>query len=490
MCAQAAVQPKHPPEIEEVVDRARSVPPEFAADVLIRLAESGKVADRKWKIELIEDAFVYAAGAQQRYKRSGAVGGGTDFRSGFTVRAFAQELDACSLQCRAVNAMLALDKQKARELFNQIPAPQIPRLECEDTLVYDVSPFYATLTKIVNEAFTAKEIEEEEHLGFVVRFLSGISSPVQVAPAAKMLAGIHVSPEQLEALAQSFSGTLKNLSGDDRSFTATTMGNSPVGAAIAQLANNLRQQGIANYGLLDAYRGYLARQFSGKRCEILIPAASLVTSASAPPAFRFPEAAAFFNDKLRPESFPPGNPLPALAPDDVKPASVEGGMKQQAVWEGQDVAGLAAKYRELVFSDTGQPYSPEQKEGVEWRSQLDEYIRALTAWTGSQSGDAGDYFRQKCFLFTNLVGLAPDGPERDAVLRSLLGFLKQNGFQNEDRIEWFYPVNSLLARVAAEPRGMAQIAAEMRACDDPVISLYANLERLVPRPLQQVVWML
>lgn len=487
---QAAEQPKHPPEIEALADRARSLPPEFAADALIRIAESGKVADRNWKRGLLEDAFTFAAGAQQPYKRRAAVGGGTDARSGFTVRAFTQDLDACSLQCRAVNAMLALDAGKARELFNEIPPPRIPRLECEDALVYDVSAFYETLTKIVNTTFTAKELREEEHVAFAVRFLAGISSPAQVAPAAKMLAGLHVNPAQLEALTQSFSGALKGLSGDDRSFSWTVGPDSPLGSAIALLAETLKRQGISNYALLEGYRGYLANHFSGNRCELLLSSSSLITPGGTPPNPGFPEAATFFNDKLRAESFPPDIALAALTPDDLKPAKTEGGMKREAGWDSQEMTGLVTKYRRLVFGEGGQPYSPEQKDGVEWRSQLDDYMGALASWTGNQSGDAADYFRQKCLLYTNLIGLVPNGRERDSVLRSLLAFLKQNSFQNENRIEWFYAVNSLLARVATDPRGLAQLAAEMRECDDPVISLYASLEGLIPRSLQQVVWML
>jgi hypothetical protein len=48
---------KRPVEIEALVDRARGAPAEFAADALLRIVASGKIEDRAWKRELLEEAF-------------------------------------------------------------------------------------------------------------------------------------------------------------------------------------------------------------------------------------------------------------------------------------------------------------------------------------------------------------------------------------------------------------------------------------------------
>ena len=66
--ARAAV----PPEFQALADRARGLPPEFTADVLLRLAVSPQVTDAKWKRGLIEDAFLSAAGAPQPYRLRGS----------------------------------------------------------------------------------------------------------------------------------------------------------------------------------------------------------------------------------------------------------------------------------------------------------------------------------------------------------------------------------------------------------------------------------
>src|ERR1051325_2728728 len=50
-----------PPEAEAIIADARIAPPEFAADALIRVARSPKVADAELKRELLEEAFRLAS---------------------------------------------------------------------------------------------------------------------------------------------------------------------------------------------------------------------------------------------------------------------------------------------------------------------------------------------------------------------------------------------------------------------------------------------
>ena len=47
----------------------RAVPPEFSADLMLRLAASPLIRDPKWKRELIDEAFASARNAQLPYRR-------------------------------------------------------------------------------------------------------------------------------------------------------------------------------------------------------------------------------------------------------------------------------------------------------------------------------------------------------------------------------------------------------------------------------------
>src|ERR1039457_3647548 len=258
--AASASAASRPPIFADLADRARAQPAEFAADALLRIADAPTPADVAWKREILEDAFHLAAGAQQPLGRRNWTGKpGSLFD-----KAYAQGLDACTLQCKAVHAMLAIDYKKARELFGEIPPPQIPRLTCEDALVYDVSIFYATVGEVAARAFSAKEVAQEEPFHLLQRYAADVTSPAQAAPIARMLVGASLKPAQFEALVDSFAGALVQLSGDDRSSSATIAGDAD--AAIAGLSAECARRRIDAQPLLEAWRAYLARQLSGARC--------------------------------------------------------------------------------------------------------------------------------------------------------------------------------------------------------------------------------
>src|SRR5581483_10248352 len=109
-----------PPELVALAERAASLPPEFAADGLLRIAGSPKVADPAWKRELIESAFHLAAAAQPPFARRNWSGA----RANLFDKAYSQGLDALTLQSRAVSALLALDPRQARAMLAEFPPPK------------------------------------------------------------------------------------------------------------------------------------------------------------------------------------------------------------------------------------------------------------------------------------------------------------------------------------------------------------------------------
>src|SRR3978361_1364050 len=55
--------------IESLVADAAIIPPEFGADVLIRISSLPKV-DAAWRRELLEDAYMRAYAAPEQYRRA------------------------------------------------------------------------------------------------------------------------------------------------------------------------------------------------------------------------------------------------------------------------------------------------------------------------------------------------------------------------------------------------------------------------------------
>src|ERR1700680_3791670 len=213
-----------PPKLTEpyrsLVDLAQATPPEFAADAMLRIAESGKIKDRDAVRDLIERAFRTSAAATFRVRMRGLPGTNTDTRSGVLSQAYDLKLDALSLQTRAVRDMWAIDKANARDLFRDIPPPVLAPLTCDDAMVYDVADFYRTIGIIANTAFSEMERAKEEHINFLLDYLGQAGSPLQLTPLARLIKNANATPAQTELLWTEFKGLLESIQGDERSNTA------------------------------------------------------------------------------------------------------------------------------------------------------------------------------------------------------------------------------------------------------------------------------
>ena len=470
--------------IADLAGRARALPGEFAADALLRIAAAPTRGGTAWRLGLIEDAFRMAAGAQQPFARRNWTG-----QSGPFDKAFAQGLDACTLQCRAVHAMLALDPRKAREMFGAIPAPRLAPLSCEDALVYDVSIFYATLGEIAQRTFSAKEVAEDEPLHLYQRYVADLTSPVQAGPIARMLTGAALKPAQLESLVDSLAGALKTLSGDDRAFSSTVSGDAD-GAAVEALAAVCARSQISPLPLLEAWRAYLVRHLSGARCaDTAGPESAGVRSgmitgvapAQPPHSNGLPGAARFFNEEMR------TGELRAISGDEVQPATAQGKASAPGDCVSPQCRQLAAQYAGLLLGPGGLAFTAEQKNAAEWSARLRDFMAALAGWKG---GDPAECFQWKSRFYSDLFDVAPRGPDRDMLLSALLTWLEQNNYAREHRAEWFYPVNVLIIRTFADPLGMQSTMRDLRNSTDPVISLEAQLEQILPRPLDRTIGLL
>ncbi len=421
-----------PSPLVDLADRARSQPPEFAADALLRIAAAPEPADRAptdiaWRRQLIEDAFHLAAGAQQLFARRNWSGKS----AGLFDKAYVQGLDACTLQCRAVHAMLELDYKKARDLFSTIPAPRIGPVLCDDTLVYDPSIFYATADEVAARAFSPKEMANEEPFHLLERSAAGLTSIVEAAPIARMLTGAPLKNGPFETLTDSFAAALQQLARDE---SAATPANTSVSgaAAIDALAAECTRRGIGAQPLVEAWRAYGSRNLKGAPCA------------------------------------------------DSK--SVAGQCESSACNH------LAGQFSALVMGTNGFALTAGQKSAPEWDGKLRQYLAELADW--KDADNPSECFQFKSRFYSELFHTAPNDADRDLLLGALLNWLQQNTYQREHRVEWFYAVNTLIIRVFSDPRAMKTTVRALRDSADPVISFYAQLEQLLPRPMERTFGLL
>ena len=451
--------------VDDLVRLARSAPPEIGADGLIRLAESDLVTGKARKRELLEEAFRLAAGAGQPFKRL-YVGGEVDTRAGYLGHAFSLQLDALTLQCRAVRAMLAVDKQKAREIFATIPPRlKLPPLGCEDALVYDVGIFYDTLRMVAAETFSAEEKGQDLHVQFVNSYVDAMASPSQVGPVSIAITSLNPTAPQLSLLVGTFGRALKQIAGDDRSFTYSMTRDASVFNAVKELAVASERKNVPPRELLEEFRSYLVRHLSGKRCADNL-------SGPSPEEPRYVEAA---NNILRLDT--------PISPDETKPAEIGGRVNTYAYWKSQDARRLSAKIRKLRFGRGARPLTDAEKDNPEWRTELADFLTDLANWNGRGEKAEADFFHQKSVLYVASLKLLPPGQQQEVVLQSYLAFATNSTMQKESPVEWLMQVRPLIEQARSlAGNDRARFMEGLNRSNNAPLLLYVGLAELTSKP--------
>jgi hypothetical protein len=462
---------------DQLIGMARSTSGEFAAEALIRIAGMDNV-EKPRKIALLEEAFGRAGEAQLPYARRASI---TKISgpAGVLNRVYAQGLDALSLRLKAVDAMIALDPQKARDLFRQIPPVKLPRLTCEEYLVYNVDGFYETLERLA-QTFSPAEIEKGESFRLFQPYVAAVASPVQLPGAARLIAAAKVSDKEFQTLVSDFAKAMEKISGDDRSFTYAK-----AGPEIRTLTQAAQRRRLSPVPLLEAYRTYIVNNMSAARCaddELMV---------NIPQSFAFadthleeqqgPDPAAYFNLRLR---MPP---MEDIQEQEVTPSKMEGAASGLRGCDDDTCKEIVRKYMDLIWDSTHNPYPAAHKETPEWQKQFREFLDSVAAWQAPGAAFEAEHFREKCALYSDVASIAPNAAGREMVLRAELEYIRKAKAAAENRVQWFFAVNALIGRVTLDRAGLGALAADLRAAGDPTITLFVELDAVAPRTPPQIL---
>jgi hypothetical protein len=458
----SAQRPKLPPDLQPVADLAMSAPPEFAADALLRIAASGRVSDRDARRNLIETAFHIAARAQHPVKLVAAPGTAADTRSGYLAGALRLNLDALSLQSRAVEAMLNIDKRDARELLSQLERPALPALKCEDPLIPDVSAFYAALVRVAGEAFTATAAGKAEQVSFALAEISRVSNNAELPGAARVLNSIAWDSSQFEILLGAFASRLDAMPPDNRTFSYYAQS---IEQEVRQVAQRSRGLGVASQGLAQSYRKYLVRQLTAPRCES--------TTAGRVAGGSGADNLSLFDDIIRGELAP-------LSPDEMRPDGSGGAAKIDRYWQSAEAKQIFQGCLRLRVAPNGSFYSEEARNTTEWRQQLMDFLNTLASWSPIAEDSEADYYHQKAIVYEALLELTPAGALRDRVLANYIDFLRGSNLQQENPVEWFWHARSTLDRLVTQTAEAKRLRAAFRGSGNTILALEAVLDELAP----------
>ncbi|HVI10448.1 MAG TPA: hypothetical protein VND65_19325 [Candidatus Binatia bacterium] len=459
------------PEIQSIIDGAANAPPEFGADILIRLAESNKLAGPSAKIDLLTKAFNLAAGAEQPVKRAAGLGV-FDAHSALLARAYRMNIDRLSLQSRAVADLAPLNAAKARQLFDQIQFPALAPVSCEERLSYDVDLYYEALGKTVVATPAGKD--KNRTVVFLSPFVSSFQSHAQLKPAAALLVALRLSPPDLAQLANTFAGSLAQLHGDERSFAnaVTGPGGARATAAIADLIGALDEKQLSGSGLLRAYRQYLVTNFSDVRCASARPQSD---QDGLPPAIRG------FNQQFRAELL--ALQIAPVSAEELKSARIVAPPQSTPYWQTQQAKKLMAELRALRSGgDETSESGNDSEKRAPVSAQVTDFLAEIDSWQ-PQDEPVADVFHEKSILYDGALDLAP-AAQRSQIINSFVGFLQQYSSQLPTRLEWILPADDWLSgRKGGDDR--KEVIQAFLNSGDPVLTLYARLERLEPRKVNE-----
>lgn len=436
-CLLLAAPPEDPRQ--SIMDRAAAAPPEVAADLYIKLAESGYPLDKKKRLDMLEDAWRMAGLAKMEMPPQMAVNAmNTDTDAGRILDS--PRLDKLTLRVRTIRAMLPLNRKTAMDRLEEMPLPAPPRAPCESALTGAPDPYFDLL----------RDLEATERLMLDVRALT---APEQLAPAFRTILGIRrMDKEQRDLLMTAWLGALKETSGSFRSFFSSRH----------ELNNEMR--GLAT------------------RMDLLIPS-----------FIKVPEALAAYDARHWTGEVCADR---AKDPQAAKAEKIGAGPKNPAYWSGPAAAKVMAEYKALRFGTPEQQAEynkqPRRADGMghflpiemrrtsEWETAMRKYLYSLEEWEKDDNESDRSWFHQRAGSYRALLSIVPDGPMRQGVVQSFITFLNGASMKQESPAEWLLAFSELLESRGADT-GTAEglNEAEVRRSGDGLMNLILDAREVL-----------
>ncbi|MBE0658979.1 MAG: hypothetical protein IH602_14900 [Bryobacteraceae bacterium] len=437
LCLLLAAPPEDPRQ--SIMDRAAAVPPEVAAELYIKLADSGYPLDKKKRLEMLEDAWRMAGLAKMEMPPKMAVNGmNTDTDAGRILGS--PRLDKLTLRVRAIRAMLPLDRKTAMERLEEMPVPAPPRAPCESALTGAPDPYFELL----------RDLGAADRLMLDLRALT---VPEQLAPAIKAVLNIRRMDKDLrDLMVVAWAGSLKGMNGSFRSYYSS--------------------------------RDELNREFSGltKHIDLFIPSFPKV-----------PEAIAEYDARHWAGEVCADR---AKDPQAAKAEKIGPGPKNPSYWSNPAAAKVMAEMKALRFGTPEQQaeynkrprmangmahFLPiEMRKTSEWETAMRKYLYSLEEWKKDDNETDRSWFHQRAMSYSAVLAIVPDGPMRQGVVQSYITFLNGAAMKQESPAEWLLAFDYLReGRGADTGAAEGSVEAEVRRSGDGLMNLILDARQVL-----------
>ena len=442
-----------PAEVDDFVARVTSSSPEVSADLLIRIAQSKLISDKKRKLTLLEEAYHRGSDAQKKLRMKRWTGL-VDTPSGYLSAAYDLELDELSIKTRTVRTMLNLDAARGRELFIQIPRLKLRPLSCSDDLGYELSSFYQTLKEVQQKSFTPKEMQEGDGLRFIQRYLAEVESPAQIAPIVDLIANSDLTPSELNVLLSTLVSALKGIQDDPKSF-ALSLTSGGLANSLQKLIKKSRDNDIASAPLLNAFKAYFLRELS-----VQCPDTRVGSEQKNPLQVEFSRVNKWF--------------VNSISEDELK-AQVGERSNETPFWDSQESRSFLMKVKRLRFGSSDKVLTEEEKNNDDWQREFRQLLTDLGQWTGSGGDTESEVFHEKCNLYDALFSLSPNNSLRTEVLIAFASYLRSSSMQESSDIEWLLHGHNLLKKTRSLGPERLKIINVFNASTTQALQLYSQL---------------
>jgi hypothetical protein len=471
-----------PQKVENLLIESRSLQTEFMADIYLKTISLKSFNNQKRKKELLSEIFGLIFDVKRNFPRKFVVSNGrlSSIRPLFISYADEKNIDKLSLQLRVINEVLKYDKTQAKLLFNQIALDlNIPALNCEDRLVFNVQDFYSSIEKFAVTSFNQEQIKQGERLIFLSPFFENIKSPVQIKPLLKILSKIDLTENEFVFLVSSISASIKQISDDDRAFSYTLNYDNAT-LDIENVIKKLPEDDTLKSELVNSYRNYLVKNLSGNRCRdsvdfeqmlfrISIKAEKKEQLSSIEEIFKnFPINEAnkilFRANPIKYEEIKPFKTLDYKFPTNYL---------SQGKW-----AELNNEIEDLEFWKSNEKTTEENKNKVEWQEKFAETLDLIAGSEKLEGEDEFDEFNQKCMLYSKMLQIAYPATLKESTAKYFLALLEKKQFKVISPSEWLYQFDAFFSEVSElKSPDKTKINQLIENSKDQTITAYLNLKK-------------